>query len=64
MNLEFKNVRVVGDQVFADHDTLNSIHLTPYLAPGSIENLMAQEKLRQIAERNEYLRRNSLEVTA
>lgn len=56
MNLEFKSVRVVNGLVFADHDTLPSLHLTPYLAQTAIEDMLAAEELRQIAERRESLR--------
>ena len=60
MNLEFQNVRVVNGQVYADHPTLCSIHLTPYLAPHAVENLAAQERLREIAERRELEEREDV----
>lgn len=56
MNLEFTNVRIVGDLVIADHPTLPSIDVTRYLTRGAVDALVAQESLRQIAERREYLR--------
>lgn len=56
MNLEFTNVRIVGDLVIADHPTLPSIDVTRYLTRGAVDALVAQESLRQREERREYLR--------
>lgn len=56
MNLEFKSIRIVGGVVIADHDTLPSIDVTRYLSPKTIDNLMAREAIRQIAEQQEERR--------